>query len=44
MIIGLFALGAVALAAFVLVELRAPDPILPMGLFRKRVFAAAARR
>ncbi|WP_243057695.1 MDR family MFS transporter [Nocardioides sp. SR21] len=41
-IIGLFVLGAVGMAAFVLVELRATDPILPMGLFRKRVFSLCA--
>ena len=38
-IIGLFAGGAVALVAFVLVEMRAADPILPMTLFTKKVFA-----
>ncbi|AWB93334.1 MDR family MFS transporter [Aeromicrobium chenweiae] len=37
-IIGLFAGGAVGLAAFVLVERRAVEPILPMRLFRHRVF------
>ena len=41
-IIGLFVGGAVALAAFVLVELRSPDPILPMQLFGKRVFAVCS--
>jgi EmrB/QacA subfamily drug resistance transporter len=41
-IIGLFVGGAVALAAFVLVELRSPDPILPMQLFSKRVFAVCS--
>jgi EmrB/QacA subfamily drug resistance transporter len=41
-IIGLFVLGVVGMAAFVLVELRASDPILPMGLFRKRVFSLCA--
>jgi EmrB/QacA subfamily drug resistance transporter len=41
-IIGLFVGGAVALAAFVLVELRSPDPILPMQLFTKRVFAVCS--
>ncbi|WP_035306603.1 MDR family MFS transporter [Actinokineospora inagensis] len=41
-IIGLFAGSAVALAIFVLVELRAEEPILPMRLFRGRVFAIAS--
>ncbi len=41
-IIGLFVGGAVALAAFVLVELRSPDPILPMQLFGKKVFAVCS--
>src|SRR6478752_2430342 len=38
----LFALaaGALLLAAFVAWELRAPEPMLPMGLFRSRGFAA----
>jgi EmrB/QacA subfamily drug resistance transporter len=35
------ALGAVALAAFVAWELRAPAPMLPMQLFRSRGFSAA---
>jgi EmrB/QacA subfamily drug resistance transporter len=39
MIIGLFAGSLVALAAFVAVELRAQEPILPMRLFREPVFA-----
>jgi EmrB/QacA subfamily drug resistance transporter len=38
-IIGLFAAPAVALAIFVFVELRAAEPILPMRLFRSRVFS-----
>ncbi|MCD9198846.1 MDR family MFS transporter [Aeromicrobium wangtongii] len=37
-IIGLFAGGALALGIFVLVELRAIEPILPMRLFKERVF------
>jgi EmrB/QacA subfamily drug resistance transporter len=41
-IVGLFAGGAVALAAFVVVELRSPDPILPMTLFTKKVFAVCS--
>jgi EmrB/QacA subfamily drug resistance transporter len=39
MIIGLFVGSVVALAAFVAVELRAAEPILPMRLFREPVFA-----
>ncbi|MCZ4118462.1 MDR family MFS transporter [Streptomyces sp. H39-S7] len=37
-IIGLFACSVVALVAFVLVELRAREPMLPMHLFRSPVF------
>ncbi|MEU2389929.1 MFS transporter [Streptomyces sp. NPDC007369] len=37
-IIGLAVLGAVLLAAFVLVERRAAEPVLPLGLFRIRTF------
>jgi EmrB/QacA subfamily drug resistance transporter len=39
MIIGLFVGSLVAIAAFVAVELRAKEPILPMRLFREPVFA-----
>jgi EmrB/QacA subfamily drug resistance transporter len=39
MIIGLFVGSVVALAAFVAVELRAAEPILPMRLFGEPVFA-----
>jgi EmrB/QacA subfamily drug resistance transporter len=38
-IIGLFALAVVALVAFVRIELRAAQPILPMRLFRSQVFS-----
>ncbi|OBF31093.1 MFS transporter [Mycobacterium sp. ACS1612] len=38
-IIGLFVGSVVALVAFVFVELRAQEPILPMRLFREPVFA-----
>jgi len=38
-IVGLGALAALALAAFVAVERRAPEPVLPPALFRIRVFA-----
>jgi EmrB/QacA subfamily drug resistance transporter len=39
MIIGLFVGSLVAIAAFIAVELRVPEPILPMRLFREPVFA-----
>ncbi|MDX1893380.1 MDR family MFS transporter [Mycolicibacterium sp. 050158] len=39
MIIGLFVGSVVAIIAFVMVELRAKEPILPMRLFREPVFA-----
>ncbi len=39
-IIGLFAVFIIGTAAFILVEKRARDPILPMGLFRNRGFSA----
>jgi EmrB/QacA subfamily drug resistance transporter len=41
-IIGLFAGSAVLLAAFVLVELRAREPMLPMRLFRNPVFTVCS--
>lgn len=41
-IIGLFAASAAALAVFVLVELRVAEPILPMRLFRSRVFSVCS--
>ncbi|MGH8888852.1 MAG: MDR family MFS transporter [Acidothermaceae bacterium] len=40
-IIGLFAIGAILAAAFVWWEMRAAEPILPMRLFRNRVFTVA---
>ncbi|MFB7718036.1 MDR family MFS transporter [Nocardia sp. NPDC056100] len=42
MIIGLFAAAVVALAAFVAVELRAEEPMLPMRLFRSNVFTVCS--
>jgi MFS family permease len=39
MIIGLFVGSLVAIGAFIAVELRAAEPILPMRLFREPVFA-----
>ncbi|MNF85253.1 Multidrug resistance protein 3 [compost metagenome] len=41
-IIGLFALGAGALTAFLLVERRAAEPILPLGMFKNRTVAGTA--
>jgi len=38
---GLIALGAVILAAFVWVESRAAEPIVPLGLFRNRAFTVS---
>jgi len=40
-IIGLFGLGALVLAGFVLREAVAPEPILPLGLFRIQIFTVA---
>ncbi|MEV0357501.1 MDR family MFS transporter [Nocardia sp. NPDC050697] len=41
-IIGLFLLAVALLAGFVAVELRAPEPMLPMALFRSRVFTVCS--
>lgn len=41
-IVGLGALGVVLLAAFVAVERRAPEPVLPLRLFRLRTFSLVA--
>ncbi|MCL2583506.1 MAG: MFS transporter [Streptosporangiales bacterium] len=41
-IIGLFVVSVAALVTFVFVELRAPEPILPMRLFRSRVFSVCS--
>jgi EmrB/QacA subfamily drug resistance transporter len=41
-IVGLAVLGVVLLAAFVAVERRAAEPILPLSLFRNRVFAVTS--
>lgn len=41
-IIGFFALGAAALTAFLLVERRAAEPILPLGMFKNRTVAGTA--
>jgi EmrB/QacA subfamily drug resistance transporter len=40
-IIGLFALGGIVVAGFVLREATAPEPILPLDLFRIRIFTVA---
>jgi DHA2 family methylenomycin A resistance protein-like MFS transporter len=37
-----FAVAAVALAAFILIEARRQRPMLPLGLFRSRTFAASS--
>jgi EmrB/QacA subfamily drug resistance transporter len=39
-VVGSLALGAVLLVAFVAWELRASEPMLPMGFFRSRAFSA----
>jgi EmrB/QacA subfamily drug resistance transporter len=41
-IYGLGALSAAAMAAFVLIELRAKDPIIPPNLFKSRIFTVSA--
>ncbi len=41
LILGLFSGAAVCLAAFLLVEARVREPMLPLGLFRNRVFSVA---
>ena len=41
-IIGLFAASVAALVIFVFVEMRAAEPILPMRLFRSRVFSVCS--
>ena len=41
LILGLFAGAAVCLAAFLVVEARVREPMLPLGLFRSRVFSVA---
>ena len=40
-VIGLFVLGALVLAGFALREATAPEPILPLGLFRLQIFSVA---
>jgi EmrB/QacA subfamily drug resistance transporter len=40
-ILAMIASGVALLAAFVFREMRAPEPIVPMHLFRKRVFTAS---
>ena len=37
-----FIVSAVILAAFIFIELRAPEPIIPLWLFKSRVFSSAA--
>jgi EmrB/QacA subfamily drug resistance transporter len=40
-VIGLFALGALIIAGFALREAKAPEPILPLELFRIQIFTVA---
>jgi EmrB/QacA subfamily drug resistance transporter len=42
MVLGLAATAAIALAAFLFVERRATEPVLPLRLFRNRTFAVSA--
>jgi EmrB/QacA subfamily drug resistance transporter len=42
MILGLFAVAAVSFVVFAFVEQRAREPILPLALFRNRVFSVSA--
>lgn len=37
-----FVVAAVLLAAFIPIELRAPEPVIPLSLFKSRVFTSAA--
>jgi MFS family permease len=37
-----FVISAILLAIFVPIELRAPEPVIPLSLFRSRVFTAAS--
>jgi DNA-binding MarR family transcriptional regulator len=41
-IVALIVIGVVAIAAFVYVESRVPEPILPLSLFRDRTFAVTS--
>ncbi len=41
-IIGMFTWSAVALAMFIYTELHTEEPLIPMGLFRNRIFAVSA--
>ena len=40
--LGIFAAAALLLAAFVVVEARAPEPVLPLWIFRRRVLNASS--
>ena len=40
-VVGLFALSAAGLAAFLFTEMKVSNPILPLDLFKNRVFSAA---
>jgi EmrB/QacA subfamily drug resistance transporter len=41
-VIAMFVLSAVLLAVFILIELRATEPVIPLSLFKSRVFTSAA--
>jgi len=38
-VVGALCISAVAIAAFVIIEFRAEDPVIPLSLFKNRVFA-----
>ncbi|WP_309570880.1 MDR family MFS transporter [Deinococcus sp.] len=41
-VLGMFAVAAVGIAAFLITERRAPDPLMNLGLFRNRVFSVGS--
>jgi EmrB/QacA subfamily drug resistance transporter len=41
-VLGWFAVGLVSLAAFLIAETRAEDPVIPLDLFKNRTFAVSA--
>ncbi|MGZ6267008.1 MAG: MDR family MFS transporter [Candidatus Limnocylindrales bacterium] len=41
-VLGWFAVGLIALAGFLVAEIRAEDPVIPLDLFKNRTFAVSA--
>ena len=41
-VVAMFVLSALLLAVFIPLELRAPEPVIPLSLFKSRVFTSAA--